>query len=227
MSSTRLPGKVLADVGGEPLLALLLRRLTGARRLERITVATSTDALDDPIEQLSRSLGVAVHRGPLADVLARFVGAAADHDGPVARVTADCPLVDPAIVDEVVALFAATPGCEYASNIEPRTCPDGLDVEVISHEALATTAQSATDPGDREHVTLMIRRNLERHCTAAIGCEDGLADVRWTVDDEDDLAFVREVVNRLGNRRYAAGMREILTAVLEEPSLAAFGGRRA
>jgi len=227
MSSTRLPGKVLADVGGEPMLALLLHRLKTSREIERITVATSTDAVDDSIEELARDLTVEVHRGPRDDVLSRFAGAVAGHTGPVARVTGDCPLIDAEIVDQVVALFRGTPGCDYASNVEPRTYPDGLDVEVFSPEALEAAALQALNPFEREHVTVVMRQHPERFRSASLTCEEGLADVRWTVDTDDDLAFVRQVVARLGRRRYAAGLQEILAAVTAEPSLADYRGRRA
>ena len=227
MSSTRLPGKVLADVGGEPMLALLLQRLKRSRQLERIIVATSTDLDDDRIEHHARDLGVEVHRGPRDDVLTRFAEAAAGHRGPVARLTADCPLIDPEIVDQVIALFRATPECDYASNIDPRTYPNGLDVEVFSSEALEAAAALAVDPYDREHVTVVIRQQPQRFGSVSLTCEDGMAGVRWTVDTDDDLVFVRQVVARLGTRRYAAGMREILAAVTEKPSLADYRGRRA
>jgi spore coat polysaccharide biosynthesis protein SpsF (cytidylyltransferase family) len=223
----RLPGKVLADVGGEPVLALLLRRLRRSRDIERIVVATSTDPADDRIEQVARGMSCDVHRGSRDDVLSRFAGAATGHAGPLARVTADCPLIDSVIVDAVIDLFCGTAGCAYASNIEPRTYPDGLDVEVFSSEALGVVAAGAVDPQDREHVTPAIRRDPHRFRSASLVCEEEqLGDVRWTVDTHDDLEFVREVVARLGPRRYTAGMREILEAVRREPSLTNYGGRR-
>jgi len=227
MSSTRLPGKVLADVCGEPMLELLLRRLAGSHQLERIVVATSTERDDDPIEQVARDLSVGVHRGSRDDVLSRFLGAAAGHAGPVARITADCPLIDAEIVDAVISVFLTTSGCDYASNIEPRTCPDGLDVEVLSQDALETAAALALELAEREHVTTVIRRDPKRFKSASLACEgDGLGNVRWTVDTDDDLAFVRQIVARLGTRRHSAGLQEILAAVRAEPSLADYFGRR-
>jgi spore coat polysaccharide biosynthesis protein SpsF (cytidylyltransferase family) len=226
MSSTRLPGKSAADVGGEPMLALLLRRLQRARELERIVVATSNDDDDDVIEEVARGLGVAVHRGPRDDVLARFAGAAAGHDGPIVRVTADCPLIDAEVVDDVVRLFRQSCGCVYASNIEPRTYPDGLDVEVVAPGILDQLAAEVGVPGDREHVTIAIRRDPGRYPSVSLVCDDRLGDLRWTVDTQDDLDFVRAVVARLGTRRHAAGMNEILGSVRADPPLADFHGRR-
>jgi spore coat polysaccharide biosynthesis protein SpsF (cytidylyltransferase family) len=226
MSSTRLPGKSLADVRGEPMLTLLLRRLQRARELERIVVATTTDAVDDPIEPVARDSGADVHRGPRDDVLARFAGAARGHSGAVVRVTGDCPLIDPSVVDDVVRLYRETIDCAYASNVEPRTFPDGLDVEVLSSELLEQLAAEIEDPHDREHVTSAVRRDLRRFASASVVCEEPLGDLRWTVDTAEDLEFLREVVARLGGDRHTAPMREILEAVRREPSLADFHGRR-
>jgi spore coat polysaccharide biosynthesis protein SpsF len=226
MSSTRLPGKVLADVCGEPMLALLVRRLQASSELDGIVVATSTDEGDDPIEELAGELAVSTHRGPRDDVLSRFAGAAAGHAGPLVRVTADCPLIDAAVVDDVIGLFRSTDGCDYASNIEPRTFPDGLDVEVLSPATLAAASGLAVDAADREHVTTVIRSNPERFKSASLVCGEDLGDIRWTVDTEDDLEFVRQLVSRLDRRRHAAGMAEILAAVRQEPSLADYRGRR-
>jgi spore coat polysaccharide biosynthesis protein SpsF len=218
MSSTRLPGKVLADVEGEPLLALQLRRLERASRIGRIVVATSDDRSDDAVAELARAVGVGVHRGPLDDVLTRFVGAARGHRGPIVRLTGDCPLTDPELVDAVLEQLAATPGALYASNVEPRTFPDGLDVEALSPDALALADRLATRASDREHVTTILRGRRDVP-SVSLTCADALGHLRWTVDDAQDLAFVRAVVARLGPRRHVAAAREILDAVRTPPSL--------
>jgi len=226
MTSTRLPGKVLADVEGEPMLALLLNRLRGARRVGRAIVATSIDAADDPIEETVRALRFSVHRGPRDDVLTRTVRAVEGHSGPVVRITGDCPLTDPIIVDEVIDLFNRTAGCLYASNIEPRTYPDGLDVEVVSADVLAGLAQTAKDPADREHVTTALRRNPRAYPSATLIREQNLGMLRWTVDTAEDLEFLRRLVKRLGSRRHVAACDEILAAVRAKPALASFHGAR-
>jgi spore coat polysaccharide biosynthesis protein SpsF len=208
MSSTRLPGKVLADIGGEPALELMLKRLGRARSLDRIVVATSTDASDDALEAASPA---PVYRGPLEDVLARYAGAIGDWDGVVVRVTADCPLIDPSIVDRVVGLMG--PGVAYASNVEPRTFPDGLDVEAFTADALRSLAASASDPAEREHVTLGLRSRPDRYPPASLVNDVDLGELRWTVDTPEDLEFVRAVVERLGEWRYGAGMDEVLAVV--------------
>lgn len=226
MSSTRLPGKTLADVDGEPMLALLLRRLRRARKIGEIVVATSVETSDDPVARLARSVGVGVSRGPRRDVLERFLVAIGDRDGPIVRITGDCPLIDPAIVDDTVERFRSVPGCAYASNIEPRTFPDGLDVEVVDAAALRTVAREPLDADDREHVTSAIRARPERFRQAALVRASDLSELRWTVDEPEDLEFVRAVVRRLAGSRYEAGLAEILRAVHDEPSLAAFHGCR-
>lgn len=226
MSSTRLPGKVLADVGGEPMLALLVRRLKRTSSVGRIVVATSDDGSDDPVAEAARKAGTDVHRGSLTDVLARFVGAAGDHDGPIVRITADCPLTDPEVVEAVIEAFRLTPGATYASNVEDRTYPDGLDVEVFSPEALALADRLATDPSDREHVTTLMRRYPDRFPCASVMGPEHFEDLRWTVDDPADLDFIRAVVARLGDARYAATMSDVLDAIRRAPSLARYEGLR-
>jgi spore coat polysaccharide biosynthesis protein SpsF len=226
MSSTRLPGKTLADVDGEPMLALLLRRLRHARAVDEIVVATSTDALDDSIAQLARTVGVAVSRGSRQDVLERFLIAIGERDGPVVRITGDCPLIDPGIVDDTVERLLSIPHCAYASNIEPRTFPDGLDVEVFDADALRAIAEETPSAYDREHVTSAIRAHPQRFRQATLTCARDLGELRWTVDEPEDLEFIRALVGRLGERRHEASLAEILSAVHREPSLAAFHGCR-
>lgn len=226
MSSKRLPGKSLADVGGEPSLTLLLRRLSRARELGRVVVATSTGQDDDPVAEVAEASGAEVHRGPLEDVLARFAGAARGHEGPVVRITADCPLVDAGVVDAVVRLLLESPDADYASNIEPRGFPKGLDVEALTSDALARLDSEAAEPSHREHVTLLARERPDLYRRVNLPGSEDLVELRWTVDHPEDLEFVRLVVDRLGDRRHEAGAEEILAAVRSEPSLAAFHGRR-
>jgi spore coat polysaccharide biosynthesis protein SpsF (cytidylyltransferase family) len=226
MSSTRLPGKSVAVIGGEPMLALLLRRLQRVRELQRIVVATSTEPSDDTIEEVAGEVGTGVYRGALDDVLTRFEGAASGHPGPLVRVTADCPLIDPVVVDDAIRLFERTPGCAYASNVEPRSYPVGLDVEVFSAATLEWAGRMTEHPADREHVTTLMRRNVSQFPSAALTCEEQLSDLRWSVESVEDLDFVRAIVARLGPRRHAAGFREILTTVRRDPSLARFHGCR-
>jgi spore coat polysaccharide biosynthesis protein SpsF (cytidylyltransferase family) len=130
------------------------------------------------------------------------------------------------VVDSAVRLLAATPGCVYVQNIEPRTFPDGLDVEVVQAGTLRELDARAPAGPDREHVTMAMRSQPQLYPAAVLPGPSELAEVRWTVDTQADLDFVRNVAQRLGERRHRAGMEEILAAVREEPSLAAFGGAR-
>jgi spore coat polysaccharide biosynthesis protein SpsF len=225
MSSSRLPGKTLADVEGEPLLRLLLRRLARARELRRIVVATSDEPVDDPIVAVARAAGADVFRGSRDDVLGRFVGALGGWDGPVARITADCPLVDPAIVDAVVALWHDAPETVYASNVAPRVHPDGLDVEVVGAAALRAVAAETRDAAAREHVTPAVRADPARFPAAGLAGDGELAGLRWTVDLPDDLEFVRAVARLLGEARWTASCGEILRVVRADPRLSTQPGR--
>lgn len=215
MSSARLPGKALMDIGGRPALTLLLERLKRARELDAVVVATSVDPSDDPIAAAAEAAGAQVIRGPLDDVLERnrlacdAVGAAA-----IARITADCPVLDPEVVDEVVALWRRT-GARYVTNtLEPRTWPDGMDVEVISADALAVSAAETDDPYDREHVSEFVRSRPERFPHARLDLNRDLSHVRVTLDLPEDLDLLRRVVTSAGP---AATMAEILVALGEDP----------
>ncbi|HEV2145982.1 MAG TPA: aminotransferase class III-fold pyridoxal phosphate-dependent enzyme [Longimicrobiaceae bacterium] len=197
-SSSRLPGKVLAPVGGVTMLERLVRQLRGARTLDQVVVATSDHPSDDALAAHLQAAGVPVHRGDLDDVLARFAGAAASQDAEVVvRLTGDCPLHTPDTVDDVVEAFHAS-GADYASNLEPYTRPDGLDVEVFTRESLERALREAEPGPDREHVTPWLRRSdhVRRHFHLH---GDGLGGegMRWTVDEPADLEYVRRVWARL------------------------------
>jgi spore coat polysaccharide biosynthesis protein SpsF len=199
MSSTRLPGKVLAPVLGEPMIGRQLERLARAARLDRIVVATSTDASDDPLAAWCAARGQGVFRGALDDVLDRFHGALAqapDADT-VVRLTADCPLADPTVIDAVIDRHRAA-DADYTSNTPAvRTYPHGLDVEVMRRDVLESAWREAADPYEREHVTPFIYRRPDRFRIESLSRAPSLAHLRWTVDFPQDLAFVRGVYERL------------------------------
>lgn len=208
MGSSRLPGKVLKDVGGRPLLALMLARLRPVA-VDQIVVATSDHSRDDPVADLATSAGAAVVRGPELDVLARFARALDMHPADtVVRLTADCPFVDPGLVDEAVTVHRAA-GADYTSNTLVRTFPDGLDVEVIDSRALCDAAEEAADPAEREHVTPFVQRRPERFRLRAFRGPELLGDERWTVDTPADLERVRQILAALADPVHA-GWREVL-----------------
>ncbi len=228
MSSSRLPGKVLADLVGAPMILRQIERLNRARHLGRIVVATSDQASDDGLAACLDKAGVAVFRGGLDDVLARFVGAmdAFGATGTVVRLTADCPLADPLVIDETLALHAVS-GADYTSNTPARrSFPKGLDVEVFKAEALRAAAAETDDPYDREHVTPFLYRRPERFRIAGLEQVSDEGEVRWTVDRPDDLDFVRAVYAGLYGRDPAFTSDDVRTFVRGRPDLIDLGGDR-
>jgi spore coat polysaccharide biosynthesis protein SpsF len=228
MSSTRLPGKVLAPLAGAPMILRQIERLRRARELQRIVVATSIRADDDPLVEVLAAAGVPVHRGDLDDVLGRFVGAL-DAFGPartVVRLTADCPLADPGVIDATIARFEDS-GADYASNVaEPRTFPKGLDVEVMTAAALRRAAAETSDPHDREHVTPYLYRNPDHFRLASYAQAADEGAVRWTVDRPDDLEFVRAVYDALYADDPDFTSDAVRALVRGRPDLAMLGGDR-
>lgn len=195
--STRLPGKVVADVAGRPLLRFMLDRLAGMP-VDMLTVATSDLPRDDVIVDLAEAARVPVVRGSETDVLGRF-GTALDTypADDVIRLTADCPLADPGVIMAALHLHQSR-DADYTSNVLPRTFPKGLDVEVAAATALRVCLEEASDPPEREHVTPYLYRHPERFRLANLRSGHDLGAERWTVDTPDDLQFVRSVAERLG-----------------------------
>ena len=162
MGSVRFPGKVMQAIGGVPMIGLLLQRLARAQRVDRIVVATSDAAADEPLARYVRSLGYDVFQGSETDVLDRYFQAATSANADiVVRITGDCPLVDPALVDAVIDALEGQ-GTDYASNIEPPTFPDGLDVEAVRMDALARAWREATAADDREPSGVALLKNQPR-----------------------------------------------------------------
>lgn len=210
MGSSRLPGKVLADLGGRPMLSLQLARL--ARLDLPVVVATSDLPVDDPVAELAGDCGVGVVRGSEADVLARY-GLVIDQYRPdcVVRLTGDCPFTDPDIVAEVLAAHRRS-GADYTSNLFPRSYPKGLDVEVASAAALRSADAEAVDRAEREHVMPFLYRRPERFSMTNVGSGEDLGEEWWVVDTADDLESARAVAAAVPDP-VAAGWRELLAAV--------------
>lgn len=203
MTSSRLPGKVLADVAGRPMLARVVERARAARSLDRVVVAATDRPADDPVADWCAAAGVDCFRGDETDVLGRFAGAARAFGADVVvRLTADCPLLDPAVIDRVVGELLDHPGTDYASNVTARSYPRGLDVEAFTAAALGRMDQLGRSAAAREHVTVPVR--LERPDAFAVrqvrSPEDD-SDLRWTVDTAADLEFVRLVYQHFGPGR--------------------------
>ena len=219
MGSSRLPGKVLLPLAGAPMLLRQVERLRRVRRIDALVVATSSDPSDEPIAALCREQGIDCARGSLNDVLERFYRAAGERDAThVVRLTGDCPLTDPAVIDRLVEFYLAG-GYDYASNALEPSYPDGLDAEVFSMAALTTAHREAELPSDREHVTRFIHRRPERFRAGVLRCERDLSALRWTVDEPEDYRFAAAVYERLFPSRPAFGMQDVLDLLEREPAL--------
>ena len=198
MNSNRLPGKVLEDICGKSMLSRVVQRVKCATSLDKVVVATSDTIVDDSVEKECHKLGVSVFRGSEDDVLDRFFQAAFVHKAEVGvRITADCPLIEPTIIDKVVQAFLSS-DVDYASNTLIRTYPRGLDVEVISLLALTTAWKNSTKLYHRAHVTPYIYENAEVFKLLPVTNSSDWSKYRWTVDTPEDLQFVRRVYEILG-----------------------------
>lgn len=221
MSSTRLPGKVMQPLLGRPMIVFMAERVRRAQRLASTLVATSADASDDVLADTLAAAGIEVFRGSLHDVLDRFAGAACAHRAErVVRLTGDCPLIDADLIDAVLDLLDAE-RLDYACNVAPPRWPDGLDVEAMTLAALEAAHREATRPSDREHVTPFIRAHPQRFRQASLASAIDLSALRWTVDHEDDLAFVRRLLAAAGAREPIGFDRfDLLRALERDASLA-------
>ena len=192
MGSTRLPNKVMKPIGGVPMIELLLARLARATEVDEITVATSDDPRNQSLVHHINSLGYQHTCGSENDVLDRYLRAAkAANADVVVRITGDCPLVDPSLVDEAVRQFKAS-RMDYFSNTSPPSYPDGLDIEVFTIAALEKAAAETSAPFDREHVTPYLRSS-GRFTQAGMVHTDDLSALRWTVDEPADFEVVSKV----------------------------------
>ncbi len=219
MSSSRLPGKVLMPILGEPMLFRHIERLHRSREIDQFIVATSTDASDDALVQACAQRGVGCYRGSLDDVLQRFVQAAEPYAPEiVVRLTGDCPLADPAVIDEVIRFFRAG-NYDYASNCMPPTFPDGLDVEVMRFSCVQEAEREAMLPSHREHVTPFLRAHPERFRIGNHASTVDRSGLRWTVDEPEDFEFVRRVYEKLYPVKPDFTTRDILDLLKREPEL--------
>jgi spore coat polysaccharide biosynthesis protein SpsF len=200
MGSSRLPGKVLTDIGGRTMLERVVTRAARAHRLDAVVVATTTDSRDDAVVRECERLGFPSFRGSENDVLDRYYGAARAFEAEsVVRITSDCPLIDPTLVDRVVGELASQKA-DYASNTLVLSYPRGLDAEAFTMAALTTAWASGTAPYERVHVTPFLYRHPERFKLVNVACPEDLSSLRWTVDTADDLRLVRSLYDRAGTQ---------------------------
>jgi spore coat polysaccharide biosynthesis protein SpsF (cytidylyltransferase family) len=222
LGSTRLPGKILAEIAGRPMLAHVLQRTAAIPGVDGVVLATTVEPRDEPLVDWAVSMGVPCVTGSEEDVLDRFHAVLTRHPADaVVRVTPDCPLLDPEVAGLVVAEWRHRAGdVDYVSNTHPPTFPDGLDVEVMSRDALDTAWREAGLPSEREHVTAFIWNRPAHFRLVNVVHSEDLSAYRWTVDTAADLDFVRAVYARLdeaGTGRF--GMRDVLALLRDHPEL--------
>ena len=221
-SSTRLPGKVLMPLVGEPMILRQLERISRGQSLDLIVVATSDDPSDDALALAVVDAGYDLVRGSLDDVLGRFIQVIDEYQPDViVRMTADCPLISPAVIDHVVEAFDAS-DADYASNTMVPTYPDGLDVEVVTVAALRAVAAASSDIHEREHVTLGVYRRPGQFSILNVSDPAGAdhSDLRWTVDSADDFAFVEQVYAHLLPLNPEFDYADVLAFLEAHPELA-------
>ena len=195
--SSRLPGKVLADLAGRPMLAFLVERLKRCPVVDLVILATTDSPEDDALASLGETLGLSVCRGSQNDVLSRYALAAEQTEAPVlVRITGDCPFVDPGLLEEMINEFCEQ-DIDYFSNCLFPTYPDGLDIEVFTRRSLLLAQAECVDSSEREHVTPWIR-SCGRFRLAQKQYQDDLSSMRWTVDEPEDLQVIRGVVAHFG-----------------------------
>lgn len=218
MGSTRLPAKVLKDLIGEPLLAHVIARTSRAQTLAQVVVATTQQPADDAIVDLCQQRGWSYSRGSELDVLDRYYQAAKTYEADiVVRITSDCPLIEPTVIDKIVGVFLQRqPKLDYVSNtLSERTYPRGLDVEVIRFEALARAWTDDDNPAWREHVTPYIYRHPELFQMHTVTHATDYSHLRWTVDTPQDLDLIQRIYEAFGHNRFS--WHEVLDLLAQHP----------
>lgn len=219
MTSTRLPGKALLPIAGRAMLSYQIERLRRACGHDVLVVATTVNATDDPIVDFCISESVRCTRGSELDVLRRYCDAAATVGADVVvRVTADCPLIDPDVVEDVIEVFSAARGSlDYVSNMLEPSYPYGMAVEVMSSRALREADAQATSPVDREHVTPFLYRNPQRYRLQSVRLDTDLSANRWTVDTAADFELVRRILEEIYPRRPDFRTSDVLALLEQHP----------
>lgn len=221
MGSSRLPGKVLKEILGRPVLWHLINRLKQAKLINQIIIATSDNDRDEPIVRFAKENGIACYAGSESDLVDRLYQAATKYlADAIVRITADCPLVDPVLVDRIIKLYLDSKGSlDYVSNINPRTYPDGLDVEIFSFQALKKVWEEVKDPFRREWITTNFFEHPEEYHLGNLEHGEDLSRLRWTLDYQEDLDYIVEIYKRLYLDDRVFQMKDILALLREHPEL--------
>lgn len=218
MGSTRLPGKVLMEVMGKPLLGYQIDRLKKVKQAA-LVIATTTASKDDPIVRLCQKMHVPVYRGSEEDVLDRYLQAAHMHAADVVvRVTSDCPLIDPQVIDEVISFYLDHfPDYDYVSNTNVRTFPRGMDTEVFSIKALEEAALKGKRQADREHVTYYLYTHPEQFNIGAVKRAKDDSHHRWTVDTPEDFQLIRTILEAIIPKKPDFTLDDLLKLLNDHP----------
>ena len=229
MGSTRLPGKVLEKVNGVPLLKIMLQRVALSKKINQVVVATSKLVNDDPIVEFCRDEDIEVFRGSEENVLSRYYECATQFGATViVRLTADCPLIDPDVIDQVVTLFESF-GVDFAANTVPpesSSFPDGSDVEVFSYTALSRAYKEVENSSDKEHVTFYFWKNPARNFkTKQLQNSENWSKYRFTVDYPEDLEVIKQIITKLCNGKKLPKLAEIINFIEERPEIFALNSK--
>jgi spore coat polysaccharide biosynthesis protein SpsF len=197
MGSHRLPGKVMKKIKGKPLLYYVLNQMKFSKLLENIVVATTDLSEDDVIEKFLKKKKINCFRGSSKNVLDRYYNCAKKFKiQTIVRITADCPLIDPCLIDQVIKKFQ-TEKYDYVSNAYPRTFPYGTEVEIFSFDSLSKSWENAVKPSEKEHVTPYIKNHPKNFKIGSVENKENISEFRWTVDREEDLKLVKEIIRRI------------------------------
>jgi spore coat polysaccharide biosynthesis protein SpsF len=220
MGSTRLPGKVLKQIGGRPMLSYQIERLRNVVLADKIIVATTTRPGDDAIESFCRGENIECTRGSEDDVLSRYYEAAEKFNAhTVVRITSDCPLIESSLVDLAIGTFQSSPTCDYLSNMIAPSWPYGMAVEVVAETALREANLQSNDPREREHVTPFIYWRPDRYRLRSLIMTPDLSSCRWTVDTPEDFDLISRIISALYPIKPRFGLGDILEFLKEKPEL--------
>lgn len=217
LGSTRLPAKVLRDVAGETMLTRVVNSVRRSKLVDQVVVATSNLPIDESLVRYCKDHQYDVVTGSHLDVLSRYVIAAKKYDADaIVRITADCPLIDPGVVDQVVTHLTNDNSLDYVCNFHPqRKYPRGLDAEAFTRETLTLANRMARASDEREHVTLQIYRNPAMYRIGSVAPRNDFSHLRWTVDTADDLRLVNEIYRHFGDRTFR--WRDVIAAYADHP----------
>jgi spore coat polysaccharide biosynthesis protein SpsF len=219
MTSTRLPGKILKKVLGKSLLEYQIERLRRVKLADEIVIATTINETDEPVVKLCNSVSVPYFRGSEEDVLSRYYETAKAHQADlIARVTSDCPLIDPEVIDRVIKFYIDhQTKYDYVSNCLERTYPRGMDTEVFSFKVLQEAFLEATALPDREHVTPFIHRQPQRYSLASVNYSENQSDHRWTVDTPEDFQLIKKIIEVIYPKLPDFTLRDCLNLLEKNP----------